>query len=248
MQNLILELNKKQMRGIGSAPMSGIRVGSIGGRQSAPRPPAPVPVNTRKQWRNVASMAINHTSLVCNSRVHITVPNETYKFPRLSFLVMKRLKRGPAGRGGRSPMTCLMRHKSVSKSFRTGHLARELQMVKLSATRCSYIAVLWVSLVSFVAITFCVASQRVFIVVSIYFVIDSVRKLLDTPSYFFFSRPQWFKSWSSGLCHHVMMYDTNFLENRVAPVFRKRRQGSPKRWYPTAPLHGVITQKNATWT
>jgi len=35
--------------------------------------------------------------------------------------------------------------------------------------------------VSFAAITLCVASQRVFIVVSIYFVIDSVRKLLDTP-------------------------------------------------------------------
>jgi hypothetical protein len=34
--------------------------------------------------------------------------------------------------------------------------------------------------VSFAAITLCVASQRVFIV---YFVIDSVRKLLDTPSY-----------------------------------------------------------------
>jgi hypothetical protein len=36
--------------------------------------------------------------------------------------------------------------------------------------------------VSFAAITLCVASQRVFIVV-VYFVIDSVRKLLDTPSY-----------------------------------------------------------------
>jgi hypothetical protein len=35
--------------------------------------------------------------------------------------------------------------------------------------------------VSFAAITLCVASQRVFIVV--YFVIDSARKLLDTPSY-----------------------------------------------------------------
>jgi hypothetical protein len=35
--------------------------------------------------------------------------------------------------------------------------------------------------VSFAAITLCVASQRVFIVV--YFVIDSVRKLMDTPSY-----------------------------------------------------------------
>jgi hypothetical protein len=38
--------------------------------------------------------------------------------------------------------------------------------------------------VSFVVITLCVASQRVFIVVSVYFIIDSVRKLLDTPSYF----------------------------------------------------------------
>jgi hypothetical protein len=36
--------------------------------------------------------------------------------------------------------------------------------------------------VSFAAITLCVASQRVFITV-VYFVIDSVRKLLDTPSY-----------------------------------------------------------------
>jgi hypothetical protein len=59
-------------------------------------------------------------------------------------------------------------------------------MVQLSATRCSCIAILLVSLVSFVAITLCVASQRVFIVIVVavvYFVMDSVRKLLDTPSY-----------------------------------------------------------------
>jgi hypothetical protein len=46
--------------------------------------------------------------------------------------------------------------------------------------------------VSFAAITLCVASQRVFIVVVVvvvvivvvlYFIIDSVRKLLDKPSY-----------------------------------------------------------------
>jgi hypothetical protein len=37
--------------------------------------------------------------------------------------------------------------------------------------------------VSFAAINLCIASQRVFIVVSMSFVIDSVRKLLDTPSY-----------------------------------------------------------------
>jgi hypothetical protein len=39
--------------------------------------------------------------------------------------------------------------------------------------------------VSFAAITLCVASQRVFIFVVVYFVIDSVRKLLDTSSYVF---------------------------------------------------------------
>jgi len=36
--------------------------------------------------------------------------------------------------------------------------------------------------VSFAVITLCVASQRVFVFVSVYFVIDSVRKLLDIPS------------------------------------------------------------------
>jgi len=41
----------------------------------------------------------------------------------------------------------------ASKSFRTGRLERELQMVELSATRCSFIAILWVSPVSFAAIT-----------------------------------------------------------------------------------------------
>jgi hypothetical protein len=69
-------------------------------------------------------------------------------------------------------------YKGVSKSFRTGRLERKLQMVQLSATRCS-----WVSLVSFAAIALCVASQRVFTVVSICFVIYSVRKLMDTSSY-----------------------------------------------------------------
>jgi hypothetical protein len=75
---------------------------------------------------------------------------------------------------------------SVSKSFRTGHMEWELQVVQLCDTKCSCIvAILWVSLMSFAAITLCVASQRVFFVVVAYFVIDSVRKLLDTPSYYF---------------------------------------------------------------
>jgi hypothetical protein len=55
----------------------------------------------------------------------------------------------------------------VSKSFRTGRLERELQMIQLSATRCSYIAILWVSLVSFTSIILWVASQQVSIVVFI---------------------------------------------------------------------------------
>jgi hypothetical protein len=71
-------------------------------------------------------------------------------------------------------------YEGVSKSFRTGLLERELQMAELSATRCSYIAILWLSLVNFAAIKLCVASQSVFI--------DSVRKLLDTPPSYFHGR------------------------------------------------------------
>jgi len=54
-------------------------------------------------------------------------------------------------------------------------------MVQLFATRYSYIAILWVSLVSFAAISLCVTSQQVFIVVSVYFVIDSIRKFWMHP-------------------------------------------------------------------
>jgi hypothetical protein len=75
------------------------------------------------------------------------------------------------------------RYEGVSKSFRTGRLERELQMVQLSATRCSYVTILWVSLVSFAAISLCVASQRVFIVVSIYI-------SLSTESWNFWIRPR----------------------------------------------------------
>jgi hypothetical protein len=60
-------------------------------------------------------------------------------------------------------------YEGISKSFRTGRLERNLQMAQLSVTRCSCIAILWVSLVSFVAITLHVASQRVFIVIVVYF-------------------------------------------------------------------------------
>jgi len=39
-------------------------------------------------------------------------------------------------------IVCKIAYKSVFKSFRTGRLERELQMVQLSATRCSFIAIL----------------------------------------------------------------------------------------------------------
>jgi len=74
-------------------------------------------------------------------------------------------------------------YKGVSRSFRTGRLQRELQTVQLCATRCSCIAVVCVSLVSFAAIALCDASHRVFIVAAVYFIIDSVQKLLDAPWY-----------------------------------------------------------------
>jgi len=64
---------------------------------------------------------------------------------------------------------------NVCKRSRTG-LKQELSIIQLSNTRCSCIAVL-----CFAAINLCVTSQRLFSDVSVYFFIDSVRKLLDTP-------------------------------------------------------------------
>jgi hypothetical protein len=54
----------------------------------------------------------------------------------------------------------------TSKSFRTGRLERELQMVQLSAPRCS-------NLVSLTDTTLCVASQQVSNVVCVYFVTET---------------------------------------------------------------------------
>jgi hypothetical protein len=79
----------------------------------------------------------------------------------------------------------------VSKSFWTDRLERELQMVQLSDTRCSCIAILWVSLVCFAAVTLYVASQRVIPTVSVYFIIHSVQKLFDIPSRACVCRGRW---------------------------------------------------------
>jgi hypothetical protein len=73
--------------------------------------------------------------------------------------------------------------RECNQKFPDCSLQQELQMVQFSATRCSCIVIFWASLVSLAAVTLCVASQRVIQKVSVYFVIDSVRKLFDTPSY-----------------------------------------------------------------
>jgi hypothetical protein len=68
-------------------------------------------------------------------------------------------------------------------------------------------AILWVSLVSFASTTLWVASQRVFIAVSVYFVIDSVRKLLYTPSY---------------LSYQNFKHDYSVPESRLYRIFSRR--------------------------
>jgi hypothetical protein len=60
------------------------------------------------------------------------------------------------------------------------------------------------------------------------------------------------KSKSSGLRLRVVLWKvTNVSKDLAASIFtspwRWRQQGPPKRWYPTTSLHGVITQKTATW-
>jgi hypothetical protein len=87
-------------------------------------------------------------------------------------------------------------------------------MVQLSATKCSCIAILWVSVVSLAAINLCIASQRMFIVVSVYFVIDSVRKLLDTSSYVMRLGGAWIAS------HPMTGFRTSGVEHSVSATTR----------------------------
>jgi hypothetical protein len=113
---------------------------------------------------------------LANSRTGFVTTKSSFQWPDKLFRVSHYLRNNIFSGSPRA-------YEVVSKSFRTGHLQRKLQIVRLSAIRCSWIAISWVSLVSFAAITLCFASQRVFIVLVSYFFIDSVRKLLDTPSY-----------------------------------------------------------------
>jgi hypothetical protein len=50
-------------------------------------------------------------------------------------------------------------YEGLSKSFWTDRLKRELQTLQSSSTRCSCIAMLWVTLASFTAITLCVVAH-----------------------------------------------------------------------------------------
>jgi hypothetical protein len=77
---------------------------------------------------------------------------------------------------------CHRIYERVYKSFRTGRLERELQMVQLSATRCSLYRYSVSQSSEFRRHNpLCCFSTSVY---CCYFVIDSVRKLLDTPSYY----------------------------------------------------------------
>jgi hypothetical protein len=69
--------------------------------------------------------------------------------------------------------------------------------------------------VSFVAITLCVASQRVFNFV-VYFVIDSIRKLLDTPSYWRAELEEYLIQYNSMSCYFKWAQGQyGFLEFRI---------------------------------
>jgi hypothetical protein len=71
----------------------------------------------------------------------------------------------------------------MSKNFRTDHLKRELQMVHLSATRCSCFAILWVSLANSSVLTHCYFSSVYFCCCCL-FRYGHSPEVLDTPAYF----------------------------------------------------------------
>jgi hypothetical protein len=70
--------------------------------------------------------------------------------------------------------------------------------------------------VSSAAITLCVAFERLFIVVSLYFVIDSVRELLDTATYML----KLILAIQDGH-YNVVLYFIQRVENRIHVIFTK---------------------------
>jgi hypothetical protein len=100
--------------------------------------------------------------------------------------------RGAECRGTSRSCNGLGMYEGVPTSFRTGRLERELQMVPPSATRCSCIAILWVSVVSFATITLCVPSQRVFIIIVVVYFFHWFSP--ETFGYTSYGRNTWLKS------------------------------------------------------
>jgi hypothetical protein len=111
-------------------------------------------------------------------------------------------------------------YEGVSKSFRTGRLLRELQMVQLSATMPRCIAILWLSLVSFAAITLCVASHRVFIFLIVYFTMTQSGNFWIHPRIVSREIQMWWMVWKEGVvtCSKVL--------TRLSQVETKIQEGS----------------------
>jgi hypothetical protein len=133
------ELEKDRARSGGDIP--GFRLELL--RISGPRPSVE-PISSRIQVHRVT--ATRYCSAICgSSRTTQSALVFWTSVVRFSLKCIKLILRC-------NLHACY--YESVSKSFRTGRLERELQMVQFSATKCSCIAILWASLVSFAAITF----------------------------------------------------------------------------------------------
>jgi hypothetical protein len=145
-------------------------------------------------------------------------------------------------------------------------------MVQLSATRCSCIAILWVILVSFAAITLCVASQRAFIVVSVHEVVSKHFRTESITKYTLTAiNTRWeatqrvMEAQLTRLTHkiaiqlHLVAESCTIWSSRSRRSVRKRldtisyfvidsvRKHSDTPSYPITSLHGVTTQKTVTW-
>jgi hypothetical protein len=113
-------------------------------------------------------------------------------------------------------------------------------MVQLSATRCSRIATLWVSLVSFSAIILCVASQRVFVVVVVVVVVS-----LSTQSGNFLKYPHMREVNSKAFSHTISCKINN--NHQCIPLTRNFHISYSKRFYGSDVTKLMITQCSSEW-
>jgi hypothetical protein len=123
-----------------------------------------------------------------------------------------------------APHICMCKYKGVFGSSRTGRLERELQMVQFSATRCSCIAILWVSLVSFAAMTLCVVLKECLLMfISLWLSPETFGYTLVCVCIFMYvwiyeGRSQ--SSWT-----HLITLSRNFVEVRWRSLFRSTSLG-----------------------